>query len=331
MVASAKNERFLSGCRTSRGFDRLTVVTENLTKAYGTLFALRECSLAVRAGEVFGLLGPNGAGKTTLIRLLLGYLKPTAGTAHVAGLDCVRQSVAVRRHVAYLPAEASLFPHMRGREALQFFADIRPGGEISRALDLAERLELDLSRKVSFMSTGMKQKLAVAATLAADTPIYILDEPTANLDPTVRATVLALVAEARDEGKTIMFSSHVLSEVEEVCDRVVILRAGHVVHTQLMSHLRKQHRIVATLDGPTPAIPPELSDQLTLVSRTGSDIVFQTPGELAPLLKWLATLPLADVRIEPVGLRTIYDRYHAERADSDAAPATRSLAPASCP
>jgi ABC-2 type transport system ATP-binding protein len=182
------------------------------------------------------------------------------------------------------------------------------------------------------MSTGMKQKLAVAATLAADTPIYILDEPTANLDPTVRATVLSLVAEARVDGKTVMFSSHVLSEVEEVCDRVVILRAGQVVHTQLMSHLRKQHRIVASLEGPTPAVPAELSEQLAVVSRNGSDIVFQTPGELAPLLKWLATLPLADVRIEPVGLRTIYDRYHMEQSSStDSPPVSCSLSPVSCP
>jgi ABC-2 type transport system ATP-binding protein len=309
----------------------LAVETEKLTKAYGRLFALRECSLAVHSGEVFGLLGPNGAGKTTLIRLLLGYLQPTAGRATVAGLDCVRQSVAVRRQVAYLPAEASLFPHMRGRDALQFFAEIRPGGELSRSLQLAERLELDLSRKVSFMSTGMKQKLALAATMAANTPIYILDEPTANLDPTVRSTVLALVAEARAQGKTVMFSSHVLSEVEEVCDRVVILRAGQVVHTQLMSHLRKQHRIVATLDGPTPAVPGELSDQLAVVSRSGNEIVFQTPGQLAPLLKWLATLPLADVRIEPVGLRTIYDRFHMERPDADnPPPVSCSLSPVSC-
>jgi ABC-2 type transport system ATP-binding protein len=309
----------------------LTVVTEKLTKAYGRLFALRDCSLAVRGGEVFGLLGPNGAGKTTLIRLLLGYLKPTAGGARVAGLDCVRQSVAVRRQVAYLPAEASLFPHMRGQEALRFFAEIRSAGDLSRSLHIAERLELDLSRKVSFMSTGMKQKLALAATLAADTPIYILDEPTANLDPTVRATVLALVAEARAQGKTVMFSSHVLSEVEEVCDRVVILRAGQVAHTQLMSHLRRQHRIVATLEGPTPEIPAEFGDQLSVVSHRGSDVVFQTPGELAPLLKWLATLPLADVRIEPIGLRTVYDRYHAESGlaasnPSDDAARPRALA-----
>jgi ABC-2 type transport system ATP-binding protein len=292
----------------------LIVETEGLTKSYGAVAALRDCSLGVESGEVFGLLGPNGAGKTTLLRVLLGYLKPTAGRASVAGLDCARQSVAVRRQVAYLPAEAALFPHMRGRDALRFFAEIRPGGDVARSLALAERLELDLSRRVSFMSTGMKQKLALAATLAADTPIYILDEPTANLDPTVRATVLSLVSEARAEGKTVLFSSHVLSEVEQVCDRVVILRAGQLVHTQAMARLRLQHRIVAKLSGPLPEVPESLRDQLTLVSSDESETIFETPGELAPLLKWLATLPLADVRIEPIGLRAVYDRYHSEPA-----------------
>jgi len=293
----------------------LIVAVKSLTKTYGPVVALDNCSLAVNEGEVFGLLGPNGAGKTTLLRLLLGYLRPTGGTAQVAGLDCAQQSVAVRRKVAYLPAEASIFPHMRAREALRFFAEIRPGGDIGRSLRLAERLELDLTRKVSYMSTGMKQKLALAATLAADTPIYILDEPTANLDPTVRGTVLALVAEAKSAGKTIVFSSHVLSEVEEACDRVVILRAGRLVHTQIVAELRQQHRIVAALTAPLPPVPEELRGQLSAVAAANGNVVFETPGELAPLLKWLATLPLADVRIEPVGLRAVYRRYHSEQPD----------------
>jgi ABC-2 type transport system ATP-binding protein len=288
------------------------VETRSLTKIYGKLCALRECSLSVAAGEVLGLLGPNGAGKTTLLRLLLGYLRPTSGTARVSGFDCERESVSVRQQVAYLPAEATLFPHMRGRDALRFFAEIRPGGDLARSTALAERLELDLSRRVSLMSTGMKQKLALAATLGAATPIYILDEPTANLDPTVRTIVLSLVAEARAAGKTVLFSSHVLSEVEEVCDRVVILRAGQLVHTQLMPQLRDQHRIVAKLTSPLPPIPESLRGQLAVVSHGGSEAVLEAPGELAPLLKWLATLPLADVRIEPVGLHAIYRRFHAE-------------------
>jgi ABC-2 type transport system ATP-binding protein len=290
------------------------VETHNLSKHYGQLAALAECTLTIEPGEVFGLLGPNGAGKTTLIRILMGFLRPTAGWARVAGHDCERQSLAVRQSVAYLPADGALFPSMRGTEALRFFAEIRTGGDMRRSLAIAQQLDLDLSRRVSFMSTGMKQKLALAATLAAPTPIYILDEPTANLDPTVRSTVLALVAEAKRAGKTVIFSSHVLSEVEEVCDRVVILRSGRLVHTQAMDQLRTQHRIAAVLAGPLPAIPPAFQDQLLVIRRTEREIVLETPGELAPLLKWLGSLPLSDVRIEPVGLRAVYDRFHTERA-----------------
>lgn len=294
----------------------MIVSVKSLTKSYGPVVALANCSLGVAAGEVFGLLGPNGAGKTTLLRLLLGYLRPTSGSAQVAGFDCARQSVAVRRQVAYLPAEAAIFPHLRAREALQFFAEIRPGGSLARSLQLAERLELDLSRKVSYMSTGMKQKLALTATLAADVPIYILDEPTANLDPNVRSTVLALVAEARAAGKTLIFSSHVLPEVEEACDRVAILRAGQLVHTQIVAELRTQHRIIAALAGPLPPLPEGLNGLLNVVASSGDQVVFETPGELTPLLKWLATPPLTDVRIEPLGLRAIYRRFHSDASAS---------------
>jgi ABC-2 type transport system ATP-binding protein len=288
----------------------LIVETHSLTKRYGVLAALSDCSLNVQRGEVFGLLGPNGAGKTTLLRLLVGYLKPTSGCAKIAGLDCERQSVAVRRQVAYLPAEAAMFPHMRGREALQFFAEIRGQNDSSCSLAIADQLELDLTRRVSFMSTGMKQKLALAATLAAETPIYILDEPTANLDPTVRSTVLSLVAERQAAGKTIIFSSHVLSEVEQVCDRVVVLRGGLLVHTQPMSELRQQHRIIARHVGAPPNIPDSLRGQLEIVAQRSGEIVWETPGELAPLLSWLATLTLDDIRIEPVGLQAVYHRFH---------------------
>jgi ABC-2 type transport system ATP-binding protein len=298
----------------------LIVETRGLTKTYRTVHALDECSLEVERGEVFGLLGPNGAGKTTLIRLLLGYLRPTRGTAAVDGLDCHRNSVQVRQRVSYLPAEASLFPHMRGREALKFFAEIRPGGSLERSLRFAERLELDLSRKVSFMSTGMRQKLALAATMAAEAQVYILDEPTANLDPTVRAVVLSMVAAAKREGKTVLFSSHVLSEVEEVCDRVVILRAGRLVHTQAMDQLRLQHRIVAWLNGSLPPIPEAMDRQLTVRQRSAGEVVIETPGELAPLLGWLSTLPLKEVRIEPIGLRAVYDRFHAEPELAESVP-----------
>ena len=292
----------------------MIVVTRKLTKSYGAVTALDSCSLGVQSGEVFGLLGPNGAGKTTLIRLLLGFLNPSSGEASVAGLDCHKQSVQVRKQVSYLPAEAALFPHMRGTDVLRFFCDVRPGGNFRRYLDCAQRLELvELKRRVSYMSTGMKQKLALAAALAADVPLYILDEPTSNLDPNVRATVLAMVSDLKREGRTVMFSSHVLPEVEEACDRVVILRSGQLVHTQVVDELRSQHRILAELRGPMPPLPMGVRDGTQVVCQ-GNRVTIETAGELSPLLGWLATLPLADIRIEPVGLRAIYDRFHAAQA-----------------
>ncbi len=289
----------------------MLVEANGLTKRYPRVAALEDCSFQVAAGEVFGLLGPNGAGKTTLIRLLLGYLRPTGGWARIAGHDCSRESLAVRRCVSYLPGEARLFRQMRGSELLEFFARVRPGsGEVERSFRFAARLDLDISRPVAAMSTGMRQKLALAAALAADTPLVILDEPTANLDPTVRAEVGELVKEARSQGRTIMFSSHVLSEVEDVCDRVVILRGGRLVHEQLMQPLRRRHRIRALLDGPLPEIPLALREQLSIERRGDREVVIETPGELSPWLGWLATLPLRDVVVEPAGLRAVYERFH---------------------
>ena len=240
------------------------IETHSLTKRYRELAALDDCTFGVARGEIFGLLGPNGAGKTTLLRLLLGYLRPTSGQALIDGLDCYRQSVRVRHAVSYLPGEARLFRSMRGRQVLKFFAEIRPEGNLQRSIELAERLELDLSRRVAYMSTGMRQKLALAATLAAETPLVILDEPTSNLDPTVRGIVLDLVSDARRQGRTVVFSSHVLSEVEAVCDRVAFLRSGRLVHTQVMAELRRRHRIRAQLNGQLRPVPEGLDYDLWL-------------------------------------------------------------------
>lgn len=285
------------------------VSTHELTKRYAAVTALDRCTLEVSRGEVFGLLGPNGSGKTTLLRLLMGFLRPTAGRAAIDGLDCYRQSLEVHRRVAYLPGDVRLFGNMRGSDVLRFFSRIRRGGDLRRELDLAERLGLEISRPVARMSTGMRQKLALAAVMAVDTPLVILDEPTANLDPSVRGVVLALVREAREAGRAVIFSSHVLDEVEISCDRVGIMRAGKLAHLQAISELRRQHRIRARLTAPLPSPPASLAAGLA-ISNSNGDVTIETPGELSPLLGWLATLPLAEVRIEPVGLRAIYDRVH---------------------
>ena len=288
----------------------MLVETHGLTKTYRRIAALTDCTICVSRGEVFGLLGPNGSGKTTLLRLLMGFLRPTAGRATIGGLDVYRQAVQVHRLVSYLPGDVRLFRRMRGRKLLDFFVRVRGQKDVGRALQFASRLDLDLSRRVAYMSTGMRQKLALVVTLCTDVPVLILDEPTSNLDPNVRSEVAALMREARQDGKTVIFSSHVLSEVEETCDRVAILRGGQLAVTQAMAQLRRQHRIHAKLTEDMPAVPESLRSQLSITPAGNSHVMIETPGELAPLLGWLATLPLEQVSIEPVGLRRIYERYH---------------------
>ena len=291
--------------------DSKVVETRGLSKHYKEVAALVDCTLDVDSGEILGLLGPNGSGKTTLLRTLLGFLKPTDGSARVFGHDCWNESVAVHRNVGYLPGDARLPRWMRGRDVLDFFSRVRVEGDSKRAFTLADRLDLDLTRRVAAMSTGMRQKLALASVMATGTPLLILDEPTANLDPTVRRDVLNLVAEAKAAGRTVVFSSHVLSEVEEACDRVVVLRKGRLVHTQVMRELKQRHRICATLCGKLAEVPSAIAGRITIEhDARANQVRIETEDELADLLSWLGTLPLDEVRIEPLGLRAVYEEFH---------------------
>lgn len=285
------------------------VQTNSLTKKFGDFTALNNCTLSINRGEVFGLLGPNGAGKSTLIRLLLGFINPTSGNATIDNLDCHQNRRQVHEKVAYLPGDARLFRMMRGKGVLRFFADFREDASFENSVAIAERLELDLSRLVAFMSTGMRQKLALAITMASSVPLLILDEPTSNLDPTVRGEVLKLIMEAKKQDRTIIFSSHVLSEIEEVCDRVVILRRGELVHQQSMSELLNQHRIIARVDDELPELPSELK-AIVNIRREDDRVQIETPERLPEVLGWLAAGKLKDLHVQPIGLRSVYDRFH---------------------
>ena len=285
------------------------VQVNRLTKQFRQHLALNDCSLEIRGGEVFGLLGPNGAGKTTLLRLMMGYLRPTSGNASINGLDCYRDRVAIHRQVSYLPGEVRLFRSMNGRHVLKFIAGIRPDGDYNRSLKLAQRLDLDLSRWVAFMSTGMRQKLALAAVLSLPTPLTILDEPTANLDPTVRSQLLQIIDEVRNDGRTVIFSSHVLSEVEEVCNRVAILRDGKLVHEQCIGELRKMYRIRARIDGADLSELLPLAETAVHEAETGR-LTIEVAGEIQPILRWLARNPAEEIEVAPAGLRSVYEKFH---------------------
>lgn len=296
--------------------------TLELTKTYpGGVRALENCSLSIPSGETFGLLGPNGAGKTTLLRILLGFLRPTSGTARVDGFDCWAQSVEVRRRIAYLPGDVRLFRRMTAREFLQYLAGLRGNPHDRGGVVWAERLELDLGRRVANMSTGMRQKLAIAATFAAAAPVMILDEPTSSLDPNVRRELGRMIDEAHSAGQTIVLSSHVLAEVEPLCQRVGIMKSGRLVHVETMRNLRRSHRIEGRLTGPWRDPPSELECRWEFTPPDRQGVVMRTEAPLMHVLGWLATLPLEEVRIEPIGLRGIYDRFHLDATDRpDAAP-----------
>ena len=305
------------------------IETQGLTKTYGAVRALRDLTVAIETGEVFGLLGPNGSGKTTMIRLLLGLLRPTSGRASVAGFDCWRQSNDVRRLVSYLPGELRLFGAMRGIEVLRYLSDLRGGDALDRAVAIAERvLVLDLRRRVRTYSTGMKQKLALAQTFADPVDILILDEPTSALDPSARGEVVALVQEARAQGQTVIFSGHVLSEVEQVADRVAIMRRGHLMHLEDMHQRRRNVRLLLVrFEGEPPAAYPEELG-LALRERTGDAVLLEHRGAVVPLLAWLSNQPVADLAIGTDDLRTLYDRYHGPNAgdEDDAKPPTTAEA-----
>ena len=214
------------------------ISASGLTKSYGRHRGIVDLDLAVQPGEVFGYLGPNGAGKTTTIRLLLDYIRPTRGSVSVLGLASHEQSVEIRRRVGYLPGELRLYSSLSGREQIAYFANLRGGVASARVDELARRLDCDLSREIRTLSSGNRQKLGLIQAFMSDPELLILDEPTNGLDPLVQQTFYDLVREVRAAGRTIFLSSHVLPEVERVCDRVGIVREGRLVAVERIADLR---------------------------------------------------------------------------------------------
>ncbi len=294
------------------------IEARGLSKSFGTVSALEGLTLDVRAGEVFGLLGPNGSGKTTTLRLLLGMLRPSAGTASVGGHDCWRDGLEVRRVVSYLPGELRLPGAMTSLGLLKFLCALRGGSGLDRAVAIAEGvMGLDLRRKVRALSTGMKQKLALAQAFADPVDCLILDEPTSALDPSARQLVLGLVDQARAGGQTVVFSGHVLSEVEQVSDRVAIMRRGRLMRVEDLRELRRSLRLVRVrFRGEAPALYPEALG-LSLREADGPVVLLEHRGEARPLLAWLGSQDVQDVAIGTEGLEALYETYHGPNAESE--------------
>lgn len=259
-----------------------------LTKRYGPVVALDQLDLEVGEGEVLGYLGPNGAGKTTTIRLLLGLIRASAGRAEIFGLDCRYDAVAIHRRTAYVPGETNLWPGLTGGETLHLLGRVHGSFDAAYRDDLVERFDLDPSRKVRTYSKGNRQKVLLIAALMTRADLLILDEPTSGLDPLMEQTFRSCVEEARHRGQTVFLSSHILSEVEAVCDRVAILRAGRLVETGRLADMR--HLSALTVEASFEGPPPDVSGVpgVTVLASAGGVLRCQVRGPAGPLIDALA-------------------------------------------
>jgi ABC-2 type transport system ATP-binding protein len=261
---------------------------ERLTKRYGPTVALDGLDLAVRPGEVYGFLGPNGAGKTTAIRLFLGLHRPTGGRALLFGRDAWNAPVDLHRRLAYVAGEPLLWPGLTGRECLAFLARLHGSVDEAYRAELVDRFEFEPDRRVREYSKGNRQKIQLIAAFAARPELLVLDEPTSGLDPLKEAAFRVTVAEARDRGQTVFLSSHILSEVEALCDRVGILRRGRLVEEGTLAELRhlSRHIVDVTFAGPPPRVAPPAG---TIGEATGAaSMRFAVRGPIGPLVDALA-------------------------------------------
>src|SRR5438445_1917990 len=265
------------------------IEVEGLTKSYGSKRGITDVSFQVEEGDVFGFLGPNGAGKTTTIRLLMALLHADAGSARIAGLDCWQQSVEIKRLIGYMPGEPALDPNLTGGQILEYFAHLRGGVDDAYLKHLVERFELDTSRKFRQYSTGNKRKVVLIQAFMHRPRLLILDEPTSGLDPLNQQEFDGMVFDARDEGRTVFLSSHVLSEVEKTCTRVGIIREGSLVKVGDIADLKdiKRYEITISFAHPVPAGTFEKLDGVVEVEtlNNGSAVRLAMQGAADAVIK----------------------------------------------
>jgi len=287
------------------------IKAQGLTKRFGGLTAIQNVSFEIAKGEVVGFLGPNGAGKTTTIRVLLGFLRPTAGTARVLGLDAWAAAAQVHERVTYLGSDPTYLGELSAGEQLDYLASLRglPPGAWRAA---AERFDLDPTVPVRKLSRGNRQKVGVVATLMGHEPLLILDEPTTGLDPLMQHEFLGAIGEARAEGRTVFLSSHNLPEVERTCDRVAIIREGRLVEVSTIEALLASHsrRVSLTLVAPAPAGSFELPNVELVNGADGREVLLMVRGDVNPLLRRLATLDVRDVTIATPDVEEIFLRFY---------------------
>ncbi len=287
---------------------------EGLTKRFGPVTALSELDLTVEHGEVFGYLGPNGAGKTTTLRLLLGLIRATAGRAELFGINCQAQPVEAHRRVAYVPGEATLWPSLTGAETLHLLGQLHGSVDEAYRDALVDRFQLDVSKRVRAYSKGNRQKVALIAALMTRADLLLLDEPTSGLDPLMELVFRDCVHEARDRGQTVFLSSHILSEVEALCQRVAILRDGHLVELGTLDEMRHLSAMSVEID--FDGEPPDLSGVAGVAAFEvhGRSVHCQVNGSMQPLLAALSGAPVRRLISREPSLEELFIAHYGSAA-----------------
>jgi ABC-2 type transport system ATP-binding protein len=294
--------------------EKIAVKTEGLSKNYGRRMGIADVNIEVMAGEVFGYLGPNGAGKTTTIRLLLDFIRADEGRAEVFGLDARRHGVQIRRRIGFLPGELNLYENLSGRDFLLYFCNLRGRGDWSYVEELASRFQCQLSRSIHSLSQGNKRKLGLIQAFMHKPDLVILDEPTSGLDPIMQHEFYRLIGEARAAGQTIFFSSHNLPEVERICDRVGIIRAGRMVATENVSALKSRTMRNVEIHFGEDIEPSAFATigQLRVLNLDKRLLRCQMKGEMEPLLKAAAKYRILDFISREPDLEEIFLTFYGD-------------------
>lgn len=288
------------------------IETAALVKRFGRSTALDGLDLTVNEGEVHGFLGPNGAGKSTTIRVLLGLIKPSGGTARVFGSDPWTQAVSIHRDLAYVPGDVSLWPNLTGGEAIDLLTSLRGGADAQRRADLIEEFEFDPRKKARTYSKGNRQKVALIAAFARPARLYILDEPSSGLDPVMESVFRRQVERVRSEGATVLLSSHILSEVEQLCDRVTIIRAGVAVESGTLADLRHLSRTSFRVAGVDAAVVSGIVG-VHDVRSAGDAIEFEADTDtIQAVLAALAAHGASGLSVAPASLESLFLRHYSE-------------------
>lgn len=283
----------------------------NTSKNFGKVIALDGINLEVNKGDIYGFIGPNGAGKTTTIRILLGIIKASGGQSKIFGKDSWKDSVEIHKNLAYVPGDVNLWPNLTGGEVIDFFIKLRGTNNKSRRDELIERFGLDPSKKCRTYSKGNRQKVALIAAFASDVDLYILDEPTSGLDPLMEKVFQEYVLEAKEEGKSVLLSSHILSEVDQLCNKVSIIRQGKIIESGSLNELRHLTRSSMTIQTRNPLEGFDKLKGIHDVQKKGDSLLFQVEQEeMDNVIKYISQYGVIRLESSPPTLDDLFMRHY---------------------